>query len=227
MISVLLPSRGRPEKLRKSIGSLLDGAHARSEVEILVATDPDDETMALASLLDLPPQVHVYQAPERFGYARLHEYVNYLAGVARGDWLMLWNDDAYMGTSGWDGVISDCKLSQCLFMDAVYPCQGERGNIFPVWPRAWTRETGYVSLSPNIDVWISEVAIRAGCMSRIPVRAVHERAHEEDGTADQTHLDGRAAMGEGNDPEYHSTLNRMARSPAVRTVMGLNADVAA
>ena len=49
MISVLLPSRGHPDLLKRSVASLLDHASAVEMVEVLVAADEDDpETVKAA-----------------------------------------------------------------------------------------------------------------------------------------------------------------------------------
>src|SRR4051794_19943625 len=102
MISVLLPSRGRPASLVKSAMSLLDRATHSDRVEILVAADPDDlGTHAVAEDMGLDCWV----APERFGYGQLQRYFNRLAETAVGDWLFPFNDDAAMTTPGWDVLI--------------------------------------------------------------------------------------------------------------------------
>ncbi|HEY6117710.1 MAG TPA: glycosyltransferase, partial [Candidatus Dormibacteraeota bacterium] len=102
MISVLLPSRGRPKALEETITGLLRLADEPDAIQVLVAADPDDDGTLAA---ELPDQVTVWTAPQRYGYPRLHEYVNALAAQAGGDWLMLWNDDARILTPGWDQAI--------------------------------------------------------------------------------------------------------------------------
>jgi hypothetical protein len=224
LISVLLPTRGRPHSLQESVNSLVDLADDIEQVEILCAVDPDDESaIKVCRELRKVWQVSSFIAPWRYGYGRLHEYFNFLASEATGDWLMLWNDDARMVTEGWDTIITEqqyvprgiTRPSEVLFMDAWYPCSGERGNIFPVWPQWWQHVLGYVSLSPNADVWISELGRRLGVEKRIPVKAVHERVF---GVGDETHAEGRGVMGEGNDPGYDSRENRLERARAVRVL---------
>lgn len=213
-VSVLLPTRGRPVELYESVSSLL--MKADQFVEVLCAVDPDDEASARAcarlGVMYGQSRVSAWTAPERFGYQQVHRYVNFLAGEATTDWLMLWNDDARMLTPGWDRATRQWtgRPQHVLFMDAAYPSIGERGNIFPIWPSSWYHLLGYVSLSPNMDVWISELGRRLDIEQRIPVQAVHDRA------GDVTHAEGRALMGEGNDPGYDSQFNRAERARAVR-----------
>ena len=101
-VSVLCPTRARPELLKASIESLDWRANNPGMVEYLLAVDPDDDLPELAH----PKRTRVILAPTRFGYGRLECYYNMLAEQASGKWLFLWNDDALMQTYGWDSVIT-------------------------------------------------------------------------------------------------------------------------
>lgn len=215
MISVLLPSRKRSTALFESCQSLVTKAAHRDDIEILVAIDPDDDETRTA---ELPSQVQVWEAPERFGYDGLHHYVNFLARQAMGTRLMIWNDDAIMQTQGWDEIVRRAPADSALWMEANH---SEGGNLFPLWPLAWTEAIGYVSLSPNIDVWISEVARRLGLEERIPVKVLHDRADITGSNNDETFAEGRAKMGTGNHVAYDSYRNRAARTHDVAVIRAL------
>jgi hypothetical protein len=215
VISVLLPSRGRPASLAASIGSLLGKATSPAQVEVLVAADPDD-TMTREVAETLGDEAHtdyghdlvrLWVAPERFGYAQLHRYYNALAGMARGRWCLLWNDDATMLTDGWDVAIMS-QDPAVLALSSNLP----GGNFFPAWPAAWTAHLGHVSESPNVDVWISEVGRRVGMERLIPVQVHHDRADLTGGHQDTTYAEGRAVMGNYiNHPGHDSPTGREAR----------------
>jgi len=221
LISVLCPSRGRPESLRASAGSLLELAADMSSVEILVGMDPDDELTVNSGLWATPawPEnaiVRPWAAPERFGYAQLHRYYNALADQARGDWLLLWNDDAVMKTQGWDEVIG--RQEPCV----LWPGANQGQFYFPAWPKAWSDAWGHVSLSPNVDVWVSEVGNRLGRARPVPVEIFHDRKDITGGHDDQTYAEGRAVMGAcANHPDYDSAANREARIRDAITVRRL------
>jgi len=202
MISVLCPSRGRPESLSGSIGSLLSLASDMTGVEILVAADPDDHATAGA----VPAVAACWTAPERYGYAQLHRYYNHLAALARGEWLLLWNDDARMLTRDWDKVIEGQEPG------VLWPGSNQGPYFFPAWPKAWSDAWGHVSLSPNVDVWLSEVGSRLGLARPVPVEIVHDRKDITGGHDDLTYAEGRAVMGAySNHPDYDSAANREAR----------------
>jgi Glycosyl transferase family 2 len=209
VISVLTPSRGRPISLCNSIASLLNMASAISDIEVLVAADPDDDsTLALDNrVLGSSASVHV--VPERWGYDALHQYYNYLASVASGDWLLLWNDDALMKTPSWDTVIQS-QQPAVLSLEANH---GGGANFFPAWPKMWTDACGHVSLSPNVDLWLGQVADMIGKHNRIPVRVHHDRFDVTGGHKDQTYDEGRGVLGSySNHVSHDAAENREARA---------------
>jgi len=183
-ISVLLPSRGRPGPLAESIASLDGNADDPGQVQILIAADPDDEPTW--SFPARQPSV-TWIAPGRYGYVRLHEYVNQIARMASGDWLMLWNDDARMLTPGWDTIITGSPPG------VLWSAANHDGhcNLFPAWPRSWTDAIGHVSLCWNCDTWMQEIGAAVGRQWQVPVRVFHDRADITGGHDDQTWEEGR------------------------------------
>lgn len=186
LVSLLLPSRGRPGPLATTIGQLLALADRPDRVEVLVAADPDDPA---TTAVPLPVQATVWTAPERYGYPRLHEYVNRLAAVAAGTWLMLWNDDARLFTQGWDSRIAAVPPNRVLWPHSndVATC-----NTFPIWPAAWTRHLEHVSLSPHCDSWIQYLGQSLDRHQRADIRILHDRADLTGGHDDQTRAESLA-----------------------------------
>ena len=207
MISVLIPSRGRPKSLAGSADSLLSLAANPDQVEILAAIDPDDEP-AYAGLRD-EGRIRFWTAPERYGYMRLERYYNHLAAMAQGSWLLgTWNDDARMLTQGWDEII-EAQDPAVLWLGCT--TMGG-GNFWPAWPAAWTRALGHVALVSNVDVWMSEIGRRLGRERQIPVEVFHDRKDVTGGHDDATYAEGRAVMGSwANHPDYDTPDNRAAR----------------
>lgn len=185
-ISVLLPTRGRYEALRLSVGSLLERAEAGG-VEMLLAVD-DDDLETIGKLRYNPiPGTRLFVGP-RLGYRYLHEYVNFLCEQARGDWLFLWNDDALMKTTGWDRVIQGY---QDRFV-VVNP-QRNHGNqqagvcIFPIVPRQWFEELGHFSLSNHNDSWVEVIARELQIREDAPIFVTHDRADLTGANCDATY----------------------------------------
>jgi hypothetical protein len=215
LVSVLLPTRGRPDSLRFSVESLLERASVPQDIELLLAIDPDDDIMREAGPL---PAARVWTAPERFGYEGLYRYFNHLATLATGDWLMLWNDDARMLTSGWDDIIRQQERWGVLASRANH-C-GD-ANLFPVFPRWWTEVTGHISLSPNVDVWIQEVGAMLGACSKVPIEVFHDRFDVTGNHDDQTYREGRALQEHLNfNHPSHDTLE--SRGLRIRDAMAID-----
>jgi len=216
LISVLLPSRGRPKALAESIDGLLDLADRPGAVQVLIAADPDD---ADTRTVDLPWQASVWTAPERYGYPRLHEYVNRLAEQADGDWLMLWNDDARILTEGWDTVVHEQQPG------VLWPHSNDipTCNTFPIWPKAWTDALGHVSLSPHCDSWIQYLGQALNRHECVDVEILHDRADLTGGHDDQTRAESLAGY---RTADYGSPAMEAARAAdvdALRALLNLGA----
>lgn len=211
MISVLLPSRGRPKPLVESIGSLLDLADRPGAVQVLIAADPDDPD---TREVDLPWQAAVWTAPERYGYPRLHEYVNRLAERADGDWLMLWNDDARILTPGWDAIVAVQQPG------VLWPHSNDIAtcNTFPIWPRTWTDRLGHVSLSPHCDSWIQYLGQALDRHERVDIEILHDRADLTGGHNDATRAESLAGY---RTADYGSPAMGAARAADVASLCAL------
>lgn len=174
-ISVLCPTRKRWQMLRESLTSLDSLADAPSQVEYLLAVDPDDHPEPM------PVTVRMWTAPARFGYTQLQEYYNSLAEQAHGEWLFLWNDDTVMHTHGWDTVVVNEKPG-LLFPRHNGPMHC---NAFPIWPAEWTRVLGHVSLGMFCDSWMQVVGERLGMDRAVAIYLTHDTPQDE------TFIEGR------------------------------------
>lgn len=183
LISVLLPTRGRPQLLRESVQSLLETCSDPRSFEVLYAVDDDDqdETCAVIDQLIWAGGRHrtkIFQ--ERYGYARLHEYVNFLSGQPAppswagpdGRWLLLWNDDAVMQTYGWDAEIA--KWPDRYVLD-LWSNHEPETCAFPCVPRWWVDRLGHFSLNAHNDTWWQEIGERTRRLVRIEVDVYHRR----------------------------------------------------
>lgn len=158
MISVLTPSRGRPEMLARMIDSARGCEH-------LIYLDDDDP-----SDYEFPPRpghkstVWITKGPRK----KLGVVFNELAEKATGDYLMLCNDDVIFRSSNWKERLQETigpeEIAIAGFDDGI---NGEKHFSFPIVTRAWYEELGYfTSVIFNygfIDTWIFDIAKRADC----------------------------------------------------------------
>jgi hypothetical protein len=215
VISVCFAARGRPRSLSATTRELLRLADKPDEVEVIVAVDPDDAAIRDAVLM---PQVRLWTAPERYGYCRLHDYLNPLARMAAGTWCLWWNDDMRMQTPGWDTVIRGQDPA------ILWPAANHvrHANIVPAWPRAWSDAMGHVSPVSHMDTYLQYLGEALGRHVRIPVAVVHDRADVTGGHDDQTYAEGRKLLGpEGMVPGFDPGLMREQLAADARIIAGL------
>lgn len=182
MISVLCPSRLRCGEIIASVSGLVALAEKPLDIEILVAVDPDDPS-DYEALTGPWRQTYVQRVPERYGYRQLHLYYNLLADIAQGDWLLLWNDDAVMTTTGWDAIVArylpNVVLSPHNPHDPI--------PAFPIIPKRFVDALGHFSLGPHNDIWWQDIASALGILQWIDVHVEHHRPDLTGQPADSVH----------------------------------------
>lgn len=203
-VSVLLPSRGRPDMLRDSIESL-----GKGDYEVLVRYDGDDKTMPLKGL-----GRHVRQiAGERVGYKGFHLMINELASQAEGEWLLLWNDDAVMQSDNW--------LLELQRYDSSKPCVlnffdpgNPQNNLFPLMSKAMFEAIGHFSLSTHCDTWALDIANATG--THIAMEGISSRHVRED-IDDLTKRETQSVYADSS-PEYFSDDMRKLREQDIERI---------
>jgi hypothetical protein len=213
VISVLVPSRLRPELLARSIGSLGEG-----DFETLVRVDDDDPR--LESYLALPG-VDVVVGPHH-GYGSLQRYYNELADRASGDWLFVWNDDCLMQTPDWLDIVRsyDGKMA-VLNPDTNHDNWEIDMNVFPIFPRRMVELMGHLSLNNHNDSWIEFVGRDAGIMVRVPITILHDRADLTGQNDDETYARRDMGAEHFRSPEMVRARERDTR--AIRDYLARNA----
>ena len=203
-ISVVFPSRERPEGLKKCIFSLLDKAKDPTRIEILVGLDSDDLINqeefqnVIAPNLDERGVTYTAILFPPIGYGRLHEYVNKLSAESHARWIMMWNDDAVMITENWDEVV--------LGYDGEFALLRAESNnehpyaIFPIVPRKWVDIVGHFSMHSLNDAWVSQIGYLLDIVVTIPVYAIHDRADLTGNNKDDTYKNRTIFEGNPRDP---------------------------
>jgi GT2 family glycosyltransferase len=187
-VSVLLPSRGRPDSLRASVESLRKRASFPELLEILVGADPDDDATH-ATCADLG--VTALVASQRYGYSELHRYFNELAEAATGEWLLLWNDDATMLTDRWDEVLAAVPAN--VLVADLQSQHSPRLVCFPaVRQRAVEAVGGFSPHTPHADTYWQQIGRATGRMAAVPIQVFHDRDDITGGHQDQTRAEGKA-----------------------------------
>lgn len=220
-ISVLLPTRGRTDILKRCLLTLIDLADDPSRIELLLGFDNDDTATYQWFQENIRPELDKRQARftaigfERMGYIRLNEYVNYLAGQSQGSWLFFWGDDAIMESQGWDSRIAEVKDFRVLRIPThnLHPYA-----IWPIVPRAWYDLFGYISDHQLTDSWVSQIGYMLDIIHNIDVQATHDRFDLTGNNRDETYNNRPMLEGKPSDPRdfNHADYRRQRVNDAQR-----------
>jgi len=226
-VSVLVPTRGRPDSLFRSVESLLTLAARTDLVEVLCALDDDDPRLGevlerLAHLGKLWPETtFVWKILERRGYSRLNEYFNELAADALGEWLLLWNDDAFVETESWDDVICAEPATRvvCDLLSQLSPhlC------CFPA-VRRWAVEAvgGFSPHTPHCDTYWQDLGRAVpNAIDFVQVRVRHERADITGQHNDQTYREGAGGGGYRTHDFYGARVQAQIAADVLKVSLAL------
>jgi len=186
LVSVLIPSRGRPEHLYEAIASCHGQAADKSLIEFIVRADDDDEETVLmlnrlkfAGLYNLT----IIVGPRGNGYYDMHKWVVEMARRATGDWLMFFNDDARIAvaeTGHWDQTLLFTAYNNPWFgiQDVcclTAPTVGRPyTNEFLIFRRKVFELLGYLGDSPHADNWVHRVCDFVGAARTVNILVSHD-----------------------------------------------------
>lgn len=183
LVSILLPSRARPGLAVESMKSLVDNM-SDINYEILLAVDPDDAH-------NYEHFQYMWVAPERWGYGQLHLYYNALAEQARGEWLLLWNDDALMETPEWDTTLR--ALPQDVLVADLQSQHSPDLCCFPAVRRRAVEAVGGFSPHTNhCDSYWQDIGRATDTIRAVDIHVNHRRFDVTGENRDEVFLEGQS-----------------------------------
>lgn len=195
-VSLLCPSRNRIDLLKKSLKSLDKG---EGKFEVLVCIDLDEPQAEQYQELAEQGLIRLFK-DKRHGYGGLHNYYNAMSVLAKGDWLMLWNDDAIMQSKNWISRISKYDHTKPMVLN-VWNENGD--NLFPLISRKWYEIVGHFSQSAHADSWVQQIGQRLGIQVYVPGITIK---HEGENLHDETHNEVRQVVRESS--AKHRSMER-------------------
>ena len=193
LISILVPTRGRPESVFRLIKSINATASRKDFVEILFYVDNDDDSFP--SSLDLDSNVKVIRG-ERVWISLAW---NCLFAHSQGEILMYTGDDVVFETKGWDEQV---RTAFTHFPDSLGLVFGDDGGWYAgklaingFVHRAWADLLGYFTYPARvsaIDLWVHECASyinRVVYLDKVMFRHVHYRQGDATAEFDETYKD--------------------------------------
>ena len=187
-ISVLCPTRGRPQVVREMARSAIHTAHGPIQMVFFV-DDDDHETHAAITRWDKqpPPDVsfHIVGAPR--GDVAMSNMWNWCAQMAlqiKPRWpLMFVDDEALFHTEGWDAIFIRALAGYPDGSALVYPDDTIHGAVLgayftvaPTWVEIFGRLTPPMFTYGYADVWCFEVAKAADRAIYLPGVVIENRA---------------------------------------------------
>lgn len=188
----------------KAVDSLWSLSRDKSLIEFIYWADDDDlpTVQVLRRLHDIP-DLHIrgFVCPRGRGYHDMHHWVNAMAQKARGDWLIIWNDDAVMKTQDWDQVLLGCSPDSfiwhgvedviCLVAKTInHP--GATGFFF--LRRKVVEILGQFSRIPHNDTWVTTLMRSVDSLYNIDAIAIEHNSESKDATWNEG-IEARQTMG--------------------------------
>lgn len=187
-ISILCPTRGRPESMKRLLASIMDTATVLPEIVFYI--DEDDQ-LSLNTMNEIGASQVRCVIGERITLSKMW---NRCADVATGEILMQCGDDIVFKTNGWDDQVRRAFAAfpdRLVFVhgdDGVYK---ERFGTHGFLHRNWVETVGYMSppyfSSDFADTWLNEVSNRLNRRIYLPFVTEHMHPLAGKGTWDKTH----------------------------------------
>ncbi len=185
-ISITLPTRCRPERVRKMMSSCVDLADHPERLEFLLYLDPDDTDTRHETLQEEYPdsKVKVFIEGRLFSIFRMQ---NFLTQHATGDIIGYLADDMHFTTEHWDTYVQEAFTGDRIWL--VYPIErhkGSRGATHGFLSRVAIELVG--ALMPNDfyynygDTWLWDVY---GQIGRLRCLKTARISHDHPGFAER------------------------------------------
>jgi len=194
--SILIPSRGRPDLLRRCVQSILQCTHDLKSIEVLVAVDFNDpEFGCYAAYIQIIGRgdLDIRMLARRQSDNLSDDYYNAMARMSTGDFIWVLNDDCEIETRGWDKILRKITFGLApglYYLDTYDTTRNFNNNgefaCFPMISRHLFDALGYF-FHPQIRTWGADrylhfVCDPAGCV--INAQDIRIRHHRE--AKDQT-----------------------------------------
>jgi len=185
-ISLLCPTRERPNWMERVWNSACDTANEKDNLEIVYYIDGQDE--------DFPPdhaglaQFEKIKSDQVKAFiGRRYEYFgrmfNKAYEISTGEICMLCADDLLFKTEGWDTAVREAFLKYPDRIALVWAGDGICNEALPTHPflsRAWADTVGYFAcpylLSASLDIYVFQIAKgvgRAVYLDKVMIQHLH------------------------------------------------------
>lgn len=165
-MSLIMPTRKRPEILSQCISNILNRANLENpNFEIIVKVDNDDiETLKWIQDAPKLDYLNFLVSPRRNGYRSLVLASDDMTRMARGEYVFAVADDANFLTEGWNDILEN-KLTEFKFYfpKSEWPEGQDQSwdTCWAIYPKKVVDIWGEVSPHTLIDMWFKTLGLKA------------------------------------------------------------------
>lgn len=160
LCTIIIPSRGHPEKLLLSVDAFYRNSKDARRVEVLVRADDDDPATiaAIPQVEAIHENTKVHVGPRHDGYLSIGRHVSELSALSRGQWVSQMDDDMTLDGDGWDNLLAEVPLDGKLVVHPEFYWLGKSrygsgscGVVAPFVPNGCWRQYGIETLASPVD----------------------------------------------------------------------------
>lgn len=205
MISLLLPSRGRPDNIERLANSAINNASNPQDIEIIVFIDEDDTSYDNRTY---PAQVKIFSTKRTV----LSRYWNLAYERAKGPIYMHCGDDIVFQTLDWDRRVREAFRK---YPDKIVLVYGDDGDpnkeknfgTHSFLHKKWVETLGYFVppyfSSDFNDTWLNELAEMIDRKEKIDILTEHMHFAFRKGELDLTHAERLVRHWKDNTPKIY------------------------
>jgi hypothetical protein len=246
LISVLIPTRKRVDKLDKTIKNLIEMSNtSNNNYEIIVKVDFDDHEAIdyIKNWSNEIKNVNFIINSRLDGYFSLTDHYEVMVDCSKGKFMFGYNDDLTMVTKNWNDVLGEKLKETKVYFPLCNWAPDKNGFVnpftdsFPIYPKKLKEIWGFVSQHDAIDNWmlwvsnsVSSWPWEEDCVERIPEVEVFHNQQEDEATEDKMNMyrmleERRDYFGRNSAPYLHciNQFYELKKEEAYNNIKDLNA----
>jgi hypothetical protein len=208
-ISIIMPSRKRPEMLNEALYSIYSLANPDNvNFEIIVKVDFDDpETLDyIKNWSNEYENLFFLVSSRKKGFMNLVDFQEDMIDLAKGKYILIANDDLTFETKNWNDILQSKLTDFKIYFPYI---NGYREGLWCI-PKELYTTLGHISHHSQVDTYLSWLGQVLDIIEYIDEVRVHHRFDYEDETQldkiNQTHINYTSRDYHRSSPEFHEDI---------------------
>ena len=159
--SIVIPVRGNIKGLMTTLNAFNIFTAQKDRLEVLLIADTNDPDLYEYNSLsfDYPFDIEVFAVARSDNFCR--DYYNFGARQAIGHSILVFNDDAYIQTYGWDDIVMNKIEGKSVYLVDMLDSTHDQGQSFPRFPmisKVSVNALGFF-FHPQVRMWPADRCI--------------------------------------------------------------------